>query len=399
MDATITTKYQSKALRAAPALRADIRRGRFGTDCVLPKETDLAELYGVSRSTVRRMLSILEAEGELRREPRKRIRLEVKDATLEPPLWNGVSQVSRTADPGAPGFSSYGSIDGRATEHMTVCAMIQSDCLVPLQENGLLADNLPGMSEAALERDVSLLINYVPYKYRDRADSADILPPAVRNGTVDGIILIHHYPQDVAARFAVAYPCVSLMYDYNLPNMDVIDGDNIESVGQLLRGLYRRGHRKIVFAGRIRACGIARLRLAGFLKGEIELGIPCDQTNDIFDFSELGDAETFRQLRERVRQGITAVVCSDDLIGYMVLSKLKDAGVSVPREVSVTGFDVLHPPQGLPRLTSIRVPAVQIGAAAVAAVLERRRNPGAPAKKIILKNTLIEGETVADVKI
>jgi Transcriptional regulators len=52
-------------LRLAEALKADLERGLLGR--VLPPERELARALGVSRSTLRRALDLLEAEGLLTR--------------------------------------------------------------------------------------------------------------------------------------------------------------------------------------------------------------------------------------------------------------------------------------------------------------------------------------------
>ena len=49
--------------RVADALRAEITSGRWVAGDRVPSESELMSLYGVSRSTVRRGLSVMEAEG------------------------------------------------------------------------------------------------------------------------------------------------------------------------------------------------------------------------------------------------------------------------------------------------------------------------------------------------
>lgn len=52
-------------MQVADDLRAEIKSGRLAAGAKLPSEAELAELYGVSRDTVRRATSELSEEGLL----------------------------------------------------------------------------------------------------------------------------------------------------------------------------------------------------------------------------------------------------------------------------------------------------------------------------------------------
>jgi LacI family transcriptional regulator len=74
-----------------------------------------------------------------------------------------------------------------------------------------------------------------------------------------------------------------------------------------------------------------------------------------------------------------AIVCANDQMALGVLDVLGDHGVSVPGDVIVTGFDGIEAGrQASPRLTTVRQPMVDLGRAAMRAILSRLENPEQP---------------------
>jgi LacI family transcriptional regulator len=68
---------------------------------------------------------------------------------------------------------------------------------------------------------------------------------------------------------------------------------------------------------------------------------------------------------------LTAIVALNDSMAIGALSVLRDRGLSVPGDVSVVGFDDMPIAQDVtPRLTTVRLPLVDIGARAITLALE-----------------------------
>jgi LacI family transcriptional regulator len=69
-------------------------------------------------------------------------------------------------------------------------------------------------------------------------------------------------------------------------------------------------------------------------------------------------------------QGVSAVACWSESIAGRLLLKLKEAGISVPRDLSVIGFDsTLYCETTKPRLTAVRQPIRDMGAYATQTLL------------------------------
>ena len=74
---------------------------------------------------------------------------------------------------------------------------------------------------------------------------------------------------------------------------------------------------------------------------------------------------------------------------------LSAAGLKVPDDVSITGFDGVRHLPDCPALTTIRVPWQTIGEGALATMLERIATPSAPAVHREYIGSFIEGKTTA----
>lgn len=75
-----------------------------------------------------------------------------------------------------------------------------------------------------------------------------------------------------------------------------------------------------------------------------------------------------------------ALICANDQMALGALSALNQAGIHVPDEVIVTGFDGIEETSSAhPRVTTVKQPMLKLGRAAVATVVKRIENPDDPA--------------------
>ena len=78
-----------------------------------------------------------------------------------------------------------------------------------------------------------------------------------------------------------------------------------------------------------------------------------------------------KALLEKTR-GFTAVFCFNDIAAIGAIRALKDAGLSVPGDVSVVGFDdILSAAYATPSLTTVRQPLTEMGKRGAEVLLER----------------------------
>ncbi len=85
-----------------------------------------------------------------------------------------------------------------------------------------------------------------------------------------------------------------------------------------------------------------------------------------------------------------AVVCANDLLALGVLHTLQQAGVEVPAQVAVTGYDdTLLAEMVQPGLTSVRQPLHQLGQEAVRMLLSKLGGEPAPVRELLLTPELV----------
>ena len=85
-----------------------------------------------------------------------------------------------------------------------------------------------------------------------------------------------------------------------------------------------------------------------------------------------------------------AFVCATDQHAVVVLDSLAAAGIAVPEQVAVTGFDDLLVGQYIrPSLTTVRQPMQQLGIAAVGLIMKSLEDRGSPPGSETLPTTLV----------
>jgi DNA-binding LacI/PurR family transcriptional regulator len=153
--------------------------------------------------------------------------------------------------------------------------------------------------------------------------------------------------------------------------------DDIDGSRQVTRHLIELGHRRIAYLGSSTSGRTNFDRLSGFEQEMAAngLAIPgeyiCDMTGT---GPENGFAEVahFLTLSERP----TALVCFNDMIATGVLKGLRHAGIRVPEQMSVTGFDnIIFSDFTTPSLTTFDQPKHFIGSEAARLVLDLLNTP------------------------
>jgi DNA-binding LacI/PurR family transcriptional regulator len=173
-----------------------------------------------------------------------------------------------------------------------------------------------------------------------------------------------------------------------------VTADNRSAGRELTDFLIAMGHRQILFvSGNFVASDRARSRYAGHVDAMHERGLtPLDAVEIPFvsGYEEL-------DLREAMTTfSPTAIIASNDLLAFGVIGALRREGFSVPRDVSVAGFDgialgrLMDPP-----LTTIEMPDASMGATAASLLLDIAEN-AAPARHLRVAYTLRKGGTVRD---
>ena len=114
----------------------------------------------------------------------------------------------------------------------------------------------------------------------------------------------------------------------------------------------------------------------------------------IFSGTDTGNAKRTLQKILPLSKLPRAIVCSDDEIAIGVIKALQEAGVRVPQDVAVTGYDDIKlSGYTTPALTTVHVDPYNIGASAMDLLQEYITDPDHPAETVFLPNELIVRES------
>lgn len=190
-------------------------------------------------------------------------------------------------------------------------------------------------------------------------------------------------------------PFVLTDHEDPLVPSDTVFASNIDSMAALTAHLLALGHRTFWFLGDTRFSRSFTDRWIGFRKALEEQEIWTDPVRDRLSLSGTDRSSMIRVLRDRLdgmsREELpTAWVCGNDEIALAALGALKERGIHVPSDVSVTGFDNIEESQraDVP-LTTVHVKKEQLGERAVISLLDRIREPNRPYEKLYLSCDLV----------
>ena len=141
--------------------------------------------------------------------------------------------------------------------------------------------------------------------------------------------------------------------------------DNVAGGALATRHLLERGHRRIAHIAGLMRITDARDRLTGYRQALAENDLPFEESLVAEGgFVEDGGYRAMRQLLER-DAGFTAVFAANDQSAAGALKALRQAGLRVPDDVSLIGFDDLFIAHYLfPALTTVIQPFAEMGQAA-----------------------------------
>ncbi|HEY2955345.1 MAG TPA: LacI family DNA-binding transcriptional regulator [Candidatus Eisenbacteria bacterium] len=260
--------------------------------------------------------------------------------------------------------------------------------LLPDLFGEFFSEVIRGIDHAARESGLHLLLS------SSHADTEELVA-ALRamRGRIDGLIVM---APDVDAPKALecAHPDIPLVLidpGLGVSGYDSISIANQDGARALVEHLLDLGHRRIATITGPRRNIDAEQRLAGYRLALKRRRVERDPELEIAgDFSEPSGYEAVDRLLALKRRP-TAVFVANDYMAIGVLGALSDAGLRVPQDMAVGGFDDIAMSRYLnPPLTTVRVDAYGLGQRAAARLIRAARTSPAPARtREVLPTTLV----------
>lgn len=263
--------------------------------------------------------------------------------------------------------------------------------LLPSVTNPVFASALAGIERCARSNQLSVIIGQSNY---DTVQETAVATALMAERPI-GIIMTLCDPRtsDALARVTRQRLPATTIYNEDVPpDVGAVSVDNRAAMCHLTEKLLCIGHRSILFVGgRFSSSDRAIYRYHGYCDAMSAVGAPVlpplevDFIDAVQDIDLTGIVAVHRP---------TAIVVSNDLLAVTVIASLRRIGLSVPEQISVTGFDGIDLARHVsPKLTTIVTPSHTMGVLAASLVLDIaacRRQP----QHLRLDYDFVRGETI-----
>jgi LacI family transcriptional regulator len=215
---------------------------------------------------------------------------------------------------------------------------------------------------------------------------------------VDGLLTISagSHPDFLNAVLAAGVPVVVVDRSAEEWPVDQVLVDNEAGGFQAGAYLTRLGHRAIGCITGPRAATPSARRLDGFRRALDQAGIPLPDSAVIGGDFQYGGGAAAMKILQASHPNLTAVFASNDQMALGAINALQRAGLRVPADVSVIGFDNI--PQSAafyPALTTIAQPVEAVARACIERLIARIGGNREAPNRLILNPELIERESCA----
>lgn len=234
--------------------------------------------------------------------------------------------------------------------------------------------------------------------YRDKVRE-DILINDMMSRKVDGIIFSTVVsPQNLEKVKLAGIHIVVIERMIDSTGVDKVAGDNFEGSVLAVEHLLDKNHREIAYIGSKYTSPVETDRYNGYCSTLQNRDIGINENIVKFTNSYSPD-DGYKAAKELIKSGRlpTAVFVSSDMLVTGVLQAFYSAGIRVPDDISIIGFDNTYAKFVSPMLTTVAVPMEDMGRAAVQLIIDKIKNKENTFKTIILHPKLVERESVKEV--
>jgi LacI family transcriptional regulator len=318
-----------------------------------PTLEEVAKLAGVSRSTVSRVVN---QHPNVRPEVRERV-------------WEVIRQT---------GYQPHAAARSLATRRTRVIGLIIPQAVTTLFTDPYFPILIRGIADACNAHNYHLMLSlFSRRRVQESRARQDLLYQQVLRGRyLDGVV-VSSAPLDdpIFPRLLEDGVPFIIVGRYPHERANYVDVDNVAGARMAVEHLLRLGHERVATITGPLNMFAAQDRLEGYRQALAARGIPVDE--DLIaegDFTEGGGRAAMQRL---LPHRPTAVFAASDMMAAGAIKVLREAGLRVPEDVAVVGFDdiplasMVEPP-----LTTVRQPIEQTGGMAVELLVSLLENPG-----------------------
>jgi LacI family transcriptional regulator len=240
---------------------------------------------------------------------------------------------------------------------------------------GYIGQIIAGIDAEVAETEYEVLLFTTHHKARAPEYVATFV-----GGMADGILLILPYEIEAYSEMLNRRRYPHVLIDYEGAAMGpAISADNRQGAYDGAAYLLELGHRRLGFITGDLTLGSARTRLLGFRQALANCGVAEDPALIVEGDYQQPSGYVGAQALLRLAQPPTAIFASNDVMAFGVMEAIREAGLRIPADVSVLGFDDIPQATGVsPMLTTVRQPLEEMGRQAVRMLMAYIDDPGRP---------------------
>jgi LacI family transcriptional regulator len=321
---------------------------------------DIAQIGGVSRSTVSRVLN-----GDPN----------VSDATRQK-----VTEIIRQYN-----FQPNLAARGLAAGHTRVLGLVIPMGVAAIFTDPFFSLLIQGVSQACNAHEYSVMLWLADPEFERRT-----IHQILYNGLVDGVILASMLLDDpiTAALVDGHLPFITIGRHPTNEHVSYIDVDNRAGARDAVRFLCQLGRKRVasIYGPQNMIGGIERFE--GYLDGLRENGLPrMNEWMAAGDFTEGGGYFAMQRL---LIEKPDAVFVASDPMAMGAMRAIQESGLNVPEDIAVIGFDDLpHSAHTNPPLTTIRQPIQRMGMTAAEMLIEMIERKNSQTRRIVLPTEMV----------
>jgi LacI family transcriptional regulator len=262
----------------------------------------------------------------------------------------------------------------------------------PRFSDPFFSEILAGIGNQAAEQKYDLLVS----TRAPGAEEMEVYKRMVQERRVDGLLVVRTRRQDHRISYLVEeqFPVVAFGRSDLEVEFPYLDVDSKSGVRRLTQHLIDLGHRRFACISAPLDLIFASARLDGYREALEANSIPIDESLIIAGaLTERSGYDAGREMLSRDNPP-TAIVACNDLMATGVISAAQGLGLTVGRDLAVTGFDDVplaehsHPP-----LTTVRQPIYEIGQRICEMLIHLLRGETLKERHVILEPQLVVRES------
>ena len=222
-----------------------------------------------------------------------------------------------------------------------------------------------------------------------------------RHSNLDGVFVacINFMDPELLELASSGVPLVSI--DHTYEGHSSVYSDNVDGVYQAVKYAHSKGHSKIAFISGATA-GVTNKRLEGYQNAHRDLGLEPNPDYHVYSrYRDIHRTYAATQQLLALKDPPTCILMPDDYASHGGQLAIQNAGLRIPEDISIIGFDGLDYFKYIsPRLSTVAQNAIAIGETAAELLLAEinGKEKGIQGQSVKMPVMLIKGETVAPPK-